>query len=310
MMSKFRKVTVLFLFTLCSAALGTQAKEIAITFDDAPLAGSAVMSGKEKTAKIIEGLQSQQVSDALFFVTTGNIRDDEEVARLQAYTKAGYHLGNHSHQHRSLNKLDVQSYLLDFYQSHLVLQSYDNVLKFHRFPYLHYGKTKEKRAFVLNRFNELGYKIGYVTVDNFDWYINGRLQAAANAGKKIDFKKLKTVYIDTIWEAIRFYDQLAERHLGKPVKHVLLLHENELAALFIGDLVAHIKSQGWKIISPVEAYSDTTLSSYSPEFNFNGQGRIAALLHANGVYVKLLRHRMESTDAIDLKLKQAQVFSE
>ncbi|KZN58766.1 polysaccharide deacetylase family protein [Pseudoalteromonas luteoviolacea] len=296
--------TVIGLFFCASSA----SKEIALTFDDAPLPGNSFMSGEEKTQKIIKGLQAQHVSDALFFVTTGNIKDKQGIDRLNAYTKAGFHLGHHSHGHFSLNKSTSNDYLLDFYQSHLILQSYDNVLKLHRFPFLHYGETQEKRKQIKARLEELQYQIGYVTVDNFDWYINSKLLEAISKKKSINYDKLKEVYVETIWRSIEFYDQVAVKHLGTEVKHVLLLHENELAALFIGDLVAHIKSKGWKIIAPSEAYEDPTLLKYSASFEFNKQGRIAAMAHDKGTDKALLRSEAENTKYLDDLLQRNSVF--
>ena len=49
---------------LCLSPL-TMAQEIAITFDDAPLPGSKVMSGEDKTKSIIKPLKGQQNSGRL-----------------------------------------------------------------------------------------------------------------------------------------------------------------------------------------------------------------------------------------------------
>jgi hypothetical protein len=70
----------------------------------------------------------------------------------------------------------------------------------------------------------------------------------------VDLEALKKMYITHIWESIQFYHNIALQNLVLSPKHVLLLHENDLAALLIGDLVKHIRSQGWKIISPTEDY--------------------------------------------------------
>ncbi|TMP43186.1 polysaccharide deacetylase [Pseudoalteromonas citrea] len=285
-----------------------EGKEISLTFDDAPLPGSSVMSGTDKTARIIEGLKSQQVEDALFFVTTGNIRDEKGVARLNAYSQAGFHLGHHSHSHSSLNKLEAKEYLLDFYRAHLMLQNYENVMRLHRFPFLHYGEMLEKRRIVKAGLDELDYQVGYVTVDNFDWYLNGKFLEAHSQKKSINYEKLKEVYISTIWQAIEFYDNIALKSLKQNVKHVLLLHENELAALFIGDLVEHIKRNGWKIISPREAYTDELLAPYKMEYTFNKQGRVAAIAHNKGVDKSSLRSEAENKDYLDDLLKKNEVF--
>lgn len=67
-----------YLLVLALGTFSLSAKQIAITFDDAPLAGSAFMSGSSKTQKIIGHLTEAKVPDALFFVTTGNIKNDQD----------------------------------------------------------------------------------------------------------------------------------------------------------------------------------------------------------------------------------------
>ena len=57
---------------------------------------------------------------------------------------------------------------------------------------------------------------------------------------------------------------------------MLLLHENDLAALFIEDLVAALRRDGWRIIAADEAYEDD-IAAESPDTMLLGQGRVAAL---------------------------------
>ena len=78
---------------------------------------------------------------------------------------------------------------------------------------------------------------GYVTVDNWDWYIDNLINDAKMEGKKVNLENLKRLYIDHIWSAITFYDKIAVEYLGRSPKHVLLLHDIDTTALFIDDLV-------------------------------------------------------------------------
>lgn len=286
----------------------SHAQKIALTFDDAPLGGSALMSGEEKTRKIIDALKKNNVEDALFFVTTSNIQGQEGKHRLVEYTNAGFHLGHHSHEHKSANNIGAENYLEDFYKAQLLLSKYDNVLKYHRFPYLHYGATKHDRKKILNGLKKQDYKIGYVTVDNYDWYLNSKLIAAYESGKTIDYNQLRKLYVDLMWQSITFYNQLGQEVLGTSPAHVLLLHENELSALYIGDLIKHIRAQGWEIITPEAAYSDPISTAYTSDFQFNKQGRIAALAHHKGIDEKRLRHESENESYIDKKLGEYQVL--
>lgn len=287
--------TMMLIMFLCSGSAA--ARQIAITFDDAPTPAADAAAGQQRTHRLIENLRRAEVKQVLFFVTTKHI-DSDSGKRLKAYVDAGHLLANHSHDHVSANERPANEVLLDAYQAHLQLKDFDNVLPLYRFPFLHHGADTQERETIRNGLSELGYSIGYVTVDDFDWYIDAKYQQALAAGKSINLDNLKNLYVETLWEAIMFYDTLARKHLGRSPKHVLLLHENDMAALFVGDLVKHIRAKGWKIISPQKAYKDA-IGRVERDLAFTKQGRIAALAHEKGVPVEQLRHPSENTDFID-----------
>ncbi len=283
------------------------AGEIALTFDDAPTPGIDTMDGEMRTKSLIRQLREAEVPQALFFVTTEHI-NKVSAERLRAYTQAGHWLGNHSHQHISANELSVEAVLEDTRKAKRLLEPFDNVLPLYRFPYLHHGKDAQSREAIGKGLQELGYSLGYVTVDNYDWYINSLYVEAVKAGKTVDMERLGKLYVDTLWEAIQFYDAIANKALGRSPKHVLLLHENDIAAAFVGDLVRHIRANGWKIISPQEAYMDP-ISQQSGDLDFTKQGRVAALAHKAGMATEELRHPSENTDYLDTLFEQYKIVS-
>lgn len=303
------KLRVLPLLSLLCLSPFLTAKEIAITFDDAPLPGSKVMSGSDKTKMIIQHLQENNVPDALFFVTARNIVTEADKKRLKQYTDAGFHLAHHSYDHLSAKKIEADAYLADFDKADKVLSSFDSVLKLHRFPFLHYGKSAHKRKAIHSHLQQKGYDIGYVTVDNYDWYLNSKLLSAQHKGLAIDYERLGDLYVDTLWQSIQFYDGVSQQHLNRSAKHVLLLHENEMAALYLGKLIQHLKAQGWKVISPQQAYQDPIAKAYDPEkMSFNNQGRVAAVAHQQGADKKKLHHKSEDTEYLDIVFEQYNII--
>ena len=284
-------------------ALNSSAREIALTFDDAPLADTTLMTGAERTRKLIKVLKDAKVPDALFFVTTSNITEQSK-SRLTQYTQAGFHLANHSHSHSSASKLGVNDYLSDAYKAHLILKDFDNRLPYHRFPYLNYGADNTAIEKLQAGLNELGYKDGYVTVDNFDWAIDSILVKAAEEKKTIDYAKASALYVDTLEQAIEFYDAIARKTLKRSPRHVLLLHENDSAALFLPDLIARLQSKGWRIISPQEAYKDPI----SKHKVFHKQGRVAGIAANTGVSEADLRHVSENMEYLEALFKERKVF--
>lgn len=268
------------------------AREIALTFDDAPTPDSSLMTGIERTEKIIAALKKSGVDDALFYVKADYI-NPQSAERLNRYTEAGFHLANHSFMHHSANQIDEHAYVMDVSRAKQALQAFDNVLGYHRFPYLHYGNDLTTINQLQNRLNKLGYKDGYVTVDNFDWYISALINKAVEEGKQIDYDKARDFYVNTLYDAIEFYDAIAQQTLNRSPRHVLLLHENDAAALFVGDLVKHLQEKGWKIISPQQAYADPMAENF-PQVAFHKQGRLAAIAASKGIAESELRHPSEN----------------
>ena len=268
-------------------------KRIALTFDDAPRGDGPFFTGIERTQELINALAAVDVTGAMFFVATGQIEArDQGANRLRAYVQAGHHLANHSHSHDWLWQTDATAYLADIDQASQALLQYEGYRPFYRFPYLDEGRTESKRDAMRTGLAERGLAHGYVTVDNYDWYMQTLVKEAVVAGHPLDRDLLGQVYVELLIQSIDFYDEMAQKHLGRSVDHVLLLHENDLAALFIDDLVSALREQGWQIIPAVEAYQDE-IAGTLPDTLFNGQGRVAALAHVQGSAPRELIHISE-----------------
>jgi hypothetical protein len=81
---------------------------------------------------------------------------------------------------------------------------------------------------------------------------------------------------------IEYADANAIEALERPVKHILLLHETDLSALFIGDLVDELRARGWEIISNQEAYTDE-ISKFELEASYPyNPGRIGEIILQSG----------------------------
>jgi hypothetical protein len=146
-----------------------------------------------------------------------------------------------------------------------------------------------------------------VTVDNYDWYLDYLYQQAVCDGKTIDYDLLKMIYIEELWDSIKFYNDLAKKELGRSPKHILLLHENDLAAMFIDDLVKFLEEKGWTIISTLEAYKDP-ISNVIPDTLFNNQGRVAAIAAQNGRPRSELININEDEEYLDKLIAERGVF--
>ncbi len=300
----------LFYFLLGAAVmLGTAAldpvsaaearRRIALTFDDVTLGDGPLMTGEQRTEKLIAALDEVGVEGAMFFVTTRNVerRGVQGEARVRSYVEAGHVLGNHSHSHLWLHKTSVDDYLADLDTAIAHLEEFDGVTPFFRFPFLDEGRAYDKRDALRAALAERGLRNGYVTVDDYDWYMVALVAEAVEAGHEVDIDALRDAYVELLVDAVRFYDAMAVEALGRSPQHVLLLHENDLAAMFIDDLVIGLRAAGWQIVPALEAFQDP-IAEQEPDTLFLGQGRVAALAREAGRSPQELVHITENETAL------------
>ena len=293
-MRKYIESMLLLLLTLTTAVAAAEPRgRIALTFDDAPRGNGPVYSGPERTDRLIEALDAAGVEGVMFFVTTGNLEKAPRGAeRLRAYVDAGHRLANHSHSHPWLWRSTVEDYIADLDLSIERLGDFDGTSPFYRFPFLDEGRSEKKRDVLRTALAARGLRNGYVTVDNYDWYMNALLGEAVKAGHDIDRTAWCAEYVAIMADGVIFYDRIARQTLGRSPDHVLLLHENDLAALCIGDLVYALQADGWTFISAETAFEDA-IADRAPDTLFNNQGRVAALAHEAGRAPRSLIHESE-----------------
>lgn len=249
------------LLALAPAQADTRAqKRIALTFDDVLRSAGPWLTPDERTARLIAGLKRANVAQAAFFVNPGNLakpdgHDGE--ARIAAYVAAGHVIANHSFSHPNLSATTTDSYLANIDRASSWLLARQGFRPWFRFPFLYEGRgDKTKRDAVRTGLRDRGLANGYVTVDASDWNIEQNVIAAVRASKPVDRNALRKVYVESHVAAAQFTDTLAVQSIGRSPAHVMLLHETDIAALYITDLVTGLRKAGWTIVTADEAYAD------------------------------------------------------
>lgn len=288
-------------------ALQDTQKTIALSFDDAPRGEGPKWTGDERARQLIDSLERARVDQVVFFVTPREFERDGGLERIRRYGQAGHLIANHSNRHHWLSRTDPWQYLVDIDRAEEQLVDLPGHRPWFRYPYLDEGRGQPRQAIVAEGLAARGLRNGYVTVDNYDWYLESKWLQAVRAGHWVDEAALGKAYVDLLISAVRFYDALAVEYLGRSPAHVLLLHENDLAAEYIDELVAALEADGWRIISPVQAYRDP-IASRVPRTLKTGQGRVAALAIDAGADPRTFTHLAIEEDQIDAWLEQRKVF--
>lgn len=237
-------------------------KRIALSFDDVPRGAGAFLTPDERTARLVETFRSRQVPQPVFFLNPVRIAHFgsgiDAPKRIAAYVAAGAVLANHTDSHPKLTKVSAEYFLTDIDRAEAYLKTQGKAYRpWLRFPYLDEGgPDKAKRDAVRAGLAARGMMNGYATIDGSDWNMEGQTIAAKKVGKAIDMDALRDLYVETHVQSADFGDDLARRALGRSPAHVLLLHETDMAGLFLDDLIDALRKDGWTIIGADEAYAD------------------------------------------------------
>ncbi len=241
-----------------ATAANSNAKRIAFSFDDAPRGPGAFLELEQRPALLIKALKEGGVQGAAFFNNPGRISGINKGAEsIAAYANAGHLIANHTHNHSALSDVTPQAFLAEVDEAEVWLKRQKNYRPWFRFPRLDEGrKDIVKRDAVRAGLKARGIRNAYVTADGWDWFMESRSIAAKRAGRAMNVDGLRKLYIETHVESANFSDRLAKRILGRRPVQMLLLHETDLAAMFVDDLAKALRADGWEIVSADVAYAD------------------------------------------------------
>lgn len=237
-------------------------KRIAFSFDDVPRDPGAFLQDGERPGLLLEALRHGGIEQAAFFVNPGRITEsDDDSETVMRYAAAGHVLANHTAHHSKLSAVSARKFLADIDDAQIWLDDKPNLRPWFRFPYLDEGGTStSKRDAVRAGLRERGLVNAYVTVDASDWYMEELALAAARQGKIMDWNAMRDLFVESYVQSANFSDDLARRTLGRAPVQVILLHETDLAAMFVDDLAIALKDDGWTIVTADEAYADPMIA--------------------------------------------------
>ncbi len=242
-----------------------QTKEIAITIDDLPLNGKQFELARLRamTNKLLAAIKRENipvvgfVNESLLYVSG---ETDARIALLRQWSNAGVELGNHTFSHVGFKDTPLAQYEDDFVRGETVTRAVmkENNVKprYFRHPFLQMGPTLEEEESFEKFITERGYRTAPITIDILDWMF--RL-AYANAITQHDTEMATRVtaeYFKYAGAKFEFCEQVTAQLFGRPIKHILLLHANELNADNFDQLTALFKARGYRFITLDDALRD------------------------------------------------------
>lgn len=253
-------MTLLRLVLLCLliAATSASAAEVAITVDDLPFqrGGRNLSPAQEADCfrGVLNALAKHEIS-AMFFVNGSRLhrRHESLMAELVA---AGHTVGNHTWSHPNLNETDTISYFEDIELGQESISRWVGDTHYFRYPFLFRGDDTTKHDVVKRYLEDNSYVVVPVTIDNDDWRFNRDFATAMNAGDTATAKQLGAEYLDHMQHRAEYFDSVSTAEVGRSVKHILLLHMNELNSIYLDSLFTWYENSGWAFITTQEALGD------------------------------------------------------
>lgn len=240
-------------------------KEVAVTIDDLPLNGPSAGLARLRvmTDKILSGIKRHQipavgfVNESLLYVPG---ETDARVALLKAWVDAGVELGNHTFSHMGFKGAPLARYEDDFVRgdalTKILMGQKGQKPRYFRHPFLQTGDTQELEQSFEEFIAERGYRVAPVTVDTLDWMFlaaYSKARARADAG---ELDRVSEEYLKFAGLKLDFCEKVSTELFGRNVKHILLLHANELNADNFDALVKVYKDRGYDFVSLEQALGD------------------------------------------------------
>jgi peptidoglycan/xylan/chitin deacetylase (PgdA/CDA1 family) len=289
---------------LCLAALSlggrdyfaspARGPQVAVTMDDFNIYDTPTLSGEARNRAILDALDRYNLR-AGAFVAGKYVDNEKNLPLVGAWDERGHMIGNHTYAHGNYPSADFAKYTEDILRNEALLKRFKRFRKFLRFPYLKEGKTAEQRDRMRAFLKERGYRNGHVTIDNSDWYIDGRLRERLKNSPKADVTPYRDFYLEHVWARASYYDDLSRKVLGRSVRHTLLIHHNVLNGLFLSDLLQMFRGKGWQLVDAEDAFKDPVFKR-EPMTTPAGEGIIWALAKESGKFDQALRYPAESGD--------------
>lgn len=250
-------------------------REVAVTFDDLPAVSVAKGDPTSLalfTDRLLANFSANKVPIVGFVnqikMTLPGETLGVQAARIDLLNKwldQGIELGNHTYSHRSLNQLPIEEFEADVVRGESAMSalmvSRKQTLRYFRHPFLQVGLDFNKRQAFEAWLKARGYTVAPVTMDNDEYIFAAVYANAVKANDTVHAGRTAEAYLTYMAKTFDFQEDLSQSLFGRPIRHVLLLHANELNADHVGKLFAMMRQRGYQFVTLARALEDAAYQS-------------------------------------------------
>lgn len=232
-------------------------RRVAVTMDDFSVLDEAGMPFAERAARILDALRRHDAV-AMGLVVGRGAANPQIAAVLDRWSSAGHVIGNHTFSHPDFHApgMSAAAFVDDFVRGDTALKTRRGFQRYFRFPMLHGGDTAAKRDAMRTALARHHYREAHVTIDTSDWLIDRELRTRLAADPRLDTRPYGEIYVRHMRAFASYFHDAALTVFGREIPHTLLTHFNLVSALYLGELLDALKTDGWSIVAATDAYAD------------------------------------------------------
>jgi peptidoglycan-N-acetylglucosamine deacetylase len=231
------------------------APQVSLTVDDPDLA--CTLAWRQANRLFFDALESRHLRAALF-VCGKRVAGADGRRLVGEWDEAGHAIASHSYSHLTfLRRTSYEDFAADFLRNEPVVAPYRNRVRLFRYPLLKEGDTAEKRDRFRALLRENGYRVGHVTIDGSDWYVNQRWIERRQKNPVTGPERYRDFLLTHLIDRATYYRQLMRDVVGRDVPHTLLVHYHELMAVSLTELLHGFERAGWNWVNADRAFADT-----------------------------------------------------
>ena len=261
-----------FIVLLGAAATSeAQTRSVAITIDDLPFVTSnasrpmgppdAIVAA-QANHKLLDVLAKHHVPVTGFVIekSVNTLGREAGTAMLREWTTRGFDLGNHSYAHPSFNDLTVAQMEDQVVRGEAtfapLMREAGRKVEFFRFPFNQTGDTKEKHDAMAAFLAERGYRLASCTIEVEDWMYTQKYFLTMAGHDDAATARLRADYLRFMGAQVDYFAGLNRQIFGYEPPEVMLLHENQLNADLMEEILQLFEQRGYRFVSLSDAESD------------------------------------------------------
>jgi peptidoglycan/xylan/chitin deacetylase (PgdA/CDA1 family) len=238
----------------------TPGRAVAVTVDDLPRGGDGSSPSFDAVyamnARLLRPFKDGRIPVTGFVNAHHELTLGADKLRrlLDLWLDAGAELGNHTYSHPDVNQVALADYTANIVKGEplvrAALAARGRTLRYFRHPYLHAGPTPEIKAGLQRFLDDAGYRVAPVTLDNSDYMY------AALYTRPEQRERVRREYLPYMESVVEFFEKRSVELAGREFPQILLIHDNQLNADLMPDLLDMFRRRGYRFVSLDEALAD------------------------------------------------------